>query len=180
MSFNWRSGNIASRVIERSGTIYDLVTTQNVDFALDDNIEVMDSLMQQRLGYFYAPRRIRITLGVLPSKYNTDGSITVTDSGKLFELQSKLIVDNPDDSFAYLDGIFDYVIDDDHQNGAYTFKDCIVMQGGPSNVIMDRRPQSQWTLLALDAEYSPKSGTTVVSYLKDGAIDLVSDTAVGS
>lgn len=178
MSFNWRSGNLNVTIEKRNNVRVDLQTVQNFDFALDDNIEVMDSLNQQRIGYFYAPRRIRITMGVLPSQYVDTSSLTVSDAHTLFELQSFLVADSINDDFNYLDGIFELEVTDDHQNSVYTFNDCIVMAGGPSNIIMDRRPIAQWTILALNADIAPKDGQSVATYLDSGAIDLISDTAI--
>lgn len=172
MSFNWRSGNLAVNILSNDGGVdHDFLTVQNIDFSFDDNIEVMDSLNKQRLGYFYAPRRIRITMGVLPSEYE-DTPTPISDSDILYKLQAYLI------SGDYYSGMFSLTVTDDHSGHVYAFTDCIVMSGGPGNVIMDRRPVSQWTIMALDSDMTEVGTTNTVGYLKDGAKDLSNDVSI--
>lgn len=172
MSFNWRSGNLVVNIKSQDGGVdHDFLTTQNIDFAFDDNIEIMDSLNKQRLGYFYAPRRITITMGVLPSVYD-DTPVDTSDSDILYKLQAYLISGN------YYSGMFTLTVTDDHSGHVYTFTDCIVMSGGPGNIIMDRRPVSQWTILALDADMTEVGTNNTVNYLKTGATDLTDDVSI--
>lgn len=173
MSFNWRSGNLDVTLTDYKDVSYTFLTVQNIDFRFDENIEIMDSLSQQRLGYFYAPRRIRITIGVLPSQYLDTSASTATDisdSGKLASLQAELI------GGEYYYGMFILTVNDDHSGHVYTFTDCIVMEGAPSNVVMDRIPVTQWTILALEAEMTAGSVTT--SYLTQGQTDIFDDVLV--
>lgn len=152
-SINYRSGNLdVSMLRSVDGFSYDFKTVQSLDFAIDDAIEVMDSLNQQRLGYFLAPRRIRINMGVLPAEYDGEAK---NDASILSEQISYFASNN--DELDYTLGFFDLTVTDDNQGVIYEFKDCMVLEGSPGNIIIDQRPASQWSILALDCIMTNKS-----------------------
>lgn len=153
-AINWRSGNLKIILTLKDKTTYELMTAQNIDFSFDDNPEVMDSLNQQRIGYFLAPRKIRITLTVLPTTY-TVGTLLVNDAEKLSILQAYLLSNGVAND--YTNAFFDIAVDDDHQGSTYDFTDCIVLEGSSGDILMDTKPVAQFTILALGADISPKA-----------------------
>jgi len=165
---NWRSGNldvIMTRDFDKSTHTFKSV--QSIDFAFDDNVEVMDSLNQQRIGYFLPPRRIRITLTVLPVVY-IDNSVEINDSSILAEMQSFLMNDTSD----YTNAFFSLKVTDQHQGSVYEFVDCIAMEGSTGDIIMDQRPVSQWTILSLNSDMTTTEGSKVTTYSVGGNVSV--------
>ena len=143
---NFRSGNLDVSLNNNAGLEHTFQTVQSLDFAFDDAIEVMDSLNQQRLGYFAGPRRLTINMGVIPAEY---GEQATNDARVLQQLQA-FLASNDQTTNPYTSGIFDLTISDTNQGATYKFKDCIINDGSPGVIVIDQRPASQWTILALD------------------------------
>jgi hypothetical protein len=148
---NYRSGDITVTITVKSGAIFQLKTLQSIDPAPVDNIEVIDSLTQQRMGYHFNPRRMRITLVVLPSTYNDSSGNPISDTVILNQLAFALYSNN------YLDGIFDLSINDEHDGVTYNFGDSAIATGSIGTITMDAVPATQFTLECLNPEILDKT-----------------------
>lgn len=166
---NWRSGDLTITLTVRDDTAYNLKTVQSIDPAPVDSIEVMDSLTQQRLGYQFNPRRLRLTMVVLPSSYTIASGGIFSDAALLTTLAMKLYGAN------YLDGIFDLTIDDAHDGIKYQLNTCAVASGSPGTIAMDAIPATQFVVEVLDPRIVDNLDVKQFQDF-DGGLSIANDT----